>query len=154
MTFEDWFYGCDGVVGFWDLYDKKYTDNCSIKKGSKIKALTAAKSSCKRALKHCKEVKTEEDFFIKCNGALRAQQKYWEDAKRHKKWMPWFPHAVTWLNGDRWDIEVDSHADLREQADSKPFHKTGKKPVLGKVTDIETVRKQRAKLKQMVGIKK
>ena len=143
MTFDDWF------LRFWSMYDKKYTDNCSPKKGSKAKAKRAAKNCLKRALKdrHCA---TDEDFYTLANNALSAQKKYWDDAQRLKKWMPNFPHVSTWFNDDRWDIDLDSHAELREVKDGTPRPKVWKGSNSGKVTDINKARQHADQLKRML----
>ena len=134
MNFDEWF------MKFWNKYDKKYTDNCSPKKGAIPKAKTAAKTAMNRSMRE-KESDSPEGFMKMCDMALDAQKAYWDEAKRRNKWMPNFPMVVTWFNQSRWGLELDSHSELREQP-QKAMHKSAK-PNIGVVTDINKANEYR-----------
>lgn len=136
---------------FWYSYDKKYTDNCTPKKGAKPLAKRAARNALNR---YTKDTKKGIDEFIKeCDMALLAQKKYWDEASLLNKWMPNFPMVATWFNQERWGIELDSHAELKESI-KKPSHKAGKKPILGTVTDINKANEYRNEALKKLGIKR
>ena len=139
--FDEWF------EIFWYSYDKKYTDNCTPKKGAKPLAKRAARNALNRYKKDTK--KELENFIKECDLALFAQKKYWDEAILLSKWMPNFPMVATWFNQERWGIELDSHAELKESI-KKPAHKQAEKPLLGKVTDINKANEYRANMKKIL----
>ena len=139
--FDEWF------EKFWAMYDKKYTDNCSPKKGSKTKAKRAAQNALKRALRS-KQMATEQEFCEMCTRELDSQKRYWDDAKRLKKWMPNFPHVSTWFNDERFSMELDSHAELREKP-AKAYHREKPEMSRGTVVDHETVNEYRERARRL-----
>ncbi len=46
-------------------------------------------------------------------GAVRGQARALEARKHGRDWLAYFPHAGTWLNGERW---TDARDDLPEES--------------------------------------
>ena len=102
FDFDLWF------DGFWSLYDSKYCGG-SAQKGAK----TAAKAAAKKKVKG--EAQGKEIY-----ASLVAQKRYFDDCIKNNQFHARFPMASTWLNQERWSVEIDSHAEMREMAKGEP----------------------------------
>lgn len=54
--------------------------------------------------------------------ALQAQIRYDRDAKNKGEDVMRWPFASTWLNQSRWDVEIESHAELQQRHEAKFCH--------------------------------
>ena len=89
---------------FWDMYP---SDLC---RGSKNKG-----GRGKAEESWNKHVKEPEKVIL----ALQAQIKYDRDAQNKGEDVDRWPFASTWLNQGRWDVEIESHADLQQRYEGK-----------------------------------
>ena len=89
---------------FWDMYP---SDLC---RGSKNKG-----GRGKAEESWSKHVKEPEKVIL----ALQAQIKYDRDAQNKGEDVDRWPFASTWLNQGRWDVEIESHAELQQRYEGK-----------------------------------
>ena len=87
----------EGFETFWATYPLN-----SFKKGAKSKAKKA----------YDKKVKTQEQAYMVIE-ALRAQMRYRKESIAKGTWMPDFCMPSTWMNQDRFDIEIPSHSEIK-----------------------------------------
>ena len=109
---------------FWNMYGGRDAKLCegTKNKGPKGKALESWK-------KNVENVVEPEKVLL----ALEAQVRFDKAAKAAGKWVSRWPMAVTWLNQNRWDCEIESHEQLQTQTrEAKQCEMEGcNEPVLG-----------------------
>jgi len=89
MSFDDWY----------SRYPKKVGKGAAKKAWDKIKP----------------DAKMEEDMIF----SIGAQKRYKAEAKAAGEFVPVWCNPSTWLNEQRWEDEIKSHADLKERVNSK-----------------------------------
>lgn len=114
FNYKEWFNNV-----FWPTYDSKYCGG-SAKKGPKSKPLTILESKIKKIV--AIENKTMESACNDVLLALQAQIKFYNDAQAKGEWQANFPMVSTWVNQERWSIEIESHSELKARHESKTCH--------------------------------
>lgn len=67
------------------------------------------------ARKAWEKLKCTEDLFNEIRLSIQAQVRYRADAKQQGEFVPDWPMPSTFINQRRWEVDIPSHAELKER---------------------------------------
>ena len=151
--FEAWFNN-HNPPGFWQRYTKRYLGG--VNKGGLTETFNKAvlvmqKAIAARQLKGLPEINSPEDFMRVCDLALDAQKQFFDECKRHNKFVPNFQKVTTWFNNNGWEYEVGSISEIKDKAPRQTPEKLNI-PKDGKVVDIDKANEYRDAAKRKLGL--